>query len=62
MDIARAQVDHFGDHGKRKREASGGLPLNDAWDLRIHVRPARSNFSNALNFCRSAIAPLVRSP
>jgi hypothetical protein len=29
---------------------------------RIHVRPARSNFSNALNFCRSAIAALVRSP
>jgi hypothetical protein len=24
--------------------------------LRIHVRPARSIFSNALNFCRSAIA------
>jgi hypothetical protein len=30
--------------------------------LRIHVRPARSIFSNALNFCRSAIAALVRSP
>jgi hypothetical protein len=29
---------------------------------RIHVRPARSIFSNALNFCRSAIAALVRSP
>jgi excisionase family DNA binding protein len=28
----------------------------------LHVRPARSIFSNALNFCRSAIAPLVRSP
>jgi hypothetical protein len=30
--------------------------------LRIHVRPARSIFSNAPNFCRSAIAALVRSP
>jgi hypothetical protein len=28
----------------------------------FHVRPARSIFSNALNFCRSAIAALVRSP
>jgi TRAP-type uncharacterized transport system substrate-binding protein len=28
---------------------------------RAHVRPARSIFSNALNFCRSAIAALVRS-
>jgi len=25
-------------------------------------QPARSIFSNALNFCRSAIAALVRSP
>jgi hypothetical protein len=31
-------------------------------DLRIHARPARSIFSNALNFCCSAIAALVRSP
>jgi hypothetical protein len=30
--------------------------------LMLHVRPARSIFSNALNFCRSAIAVLVRSP
>ena len=29
--------------------------------LCVHVRPARSIFSNALNFCRSAIAALVRS-
>jgi len=29
--------------------------------LGVHVRPARSIFSNALNFCRSAIAALVRS-
>jgi len=29
--------------------------------LRVQVRPARSIFSNALNFCRSAIAALVRS-
>jgi hypothetical protein len=28
----------------------------------VHVRPARSIFSNALNFCCSAIAALVRSP
>jgi hypothetical protein len=28
----------------------------------IHVRPARSIFSKALNFCRSTMAPLVRSP
>jgi hypothetical protein len=28
----------------------------------IHARPVRSIFSNALNFCRSAIAALVRSP
>jgi hypothetical protein len=30
--------------------------------LRVQVRPVRSIFSNALNFCRSAIAALVRSP
>jgi hypothetical protein len=30
--------------------------------LRVQRRPARSIFSNALNFCRSAIAALVRSP
>jgi hypothetical protein len=30
--------------------------------LRIHARPARSIFSNALNFCCSAIAAFVRSP
>jgi hypothetical protein len=30
--------------------------------LRIHVRPARSIFSKVPNFCRSAIAALVRSP
>src|SRR5262249_48030448 len=29
---------------------------------KVHVRPARSIFSNALNFCCSAIAALVRSP
>jgi hypothetical protein len=28
----------------------------------VQVRPARSIFSNALNFCRSAIAAFVRSP
>jgi hypothetical protein len=28
----------------------------------VQVRPARSIFSNPLNFCRSAIAALVRSP
>src|SRR5262252_5375192 len=28
----------------------------------VQVRPARSILSNALNFCRSAIAALVRSP
>ena len=30
--------------------------------LGVHVRPARSIFSNALNLCRSAIASFVRSP
>jgi hypothetical protein len=30
--------------------------------IRLHVRPERSILSNALNFCRSAIAALVRSP
>jgi hypothetical protein len=30
--------------------------------LRVQVRPARNIFSNALNFCCSAIAALVRSP
>jgi len=30
--------------------------------LRLHVRPARSIFSNAVNFRRSAIAALVCSP
>jgi hypothetical protein len=29
---------------------------------RGYVRPARSLFSNALNFCRSAVVALVRSP
>jgi hypothetical protein len=57
-------------------EALGGLPLNmpptptriaahacaGTRFLCIYVRPARSIFSNALNFCRSAIAALVRSP
>jgi hypothetical protein len=33
-----------------------------ASSFRIHLRPDRSVFSNALNFCRSAIAVLVRSP
>jgi hypothetical protein len=31
-------------------------------NLGIHVRPTWSIFSNALNFCRSATAALVRSP
>ena len=31
-------------------------------NLRVHVRPARSIFSNALNFRCSAIAAFVRSP
>src|SRR5262245_31247496 len=30
--------------------------------LGVYVRPARSILSNALNFCRFAIAALVRSP
>src|SRR5262249_62028520 len=29
---------------------------------KVHVGPARSIFSNTLNFCCSAIAALVRSP
>jgi hypothetical protein len=37
------------------RHSRGADPVN-------HVTPARSIFSNALNFCRSAIAVLVRSP
>jgi len=36
--------------------------LGFAFGGKVHVRPARSIFSNALNFCRSAIAALVRSP
>ena len=39
-----------------------GLCLLRRSILRIHARPARRIFSNALNFCRSAIAVLVRSP
>jgi hypothetical protein len=41
-----------------------GLRLNDAFAgtpiLRIHVRPARSILSKALNLRRSAIAAFVR--
>ena len=37
-------------------------PLGLARAAPVHVSPARSIFSNALNFCRSAIAVLVRSP
>ena len=37
-------------------------PLCNCASLRIHLKPGRSIFSNALNFCRSAIASLVRSP
>ena len=37
-------------------------PFANSASFRIHLKPARSVFSNALNFCRSAIAVLVRSP
>src|SRR6516164_5347351 len=48
-------------HGERldghvERAAEPRPPLDE-----FHVRPARSIFSNALNFCCSAIAALVRS-
>jgi hypothetical protein len=36
--------------------------LGFAFSGKVHARAARSNFSSALNFCRSAIAALVRSP
>src|SRR5215831_19171413 len=36
--------------------------LGFAFGGKVHVRPARSILSNALNFCCSAIAALVRSP
>src|SRR6516165_10583049 len=42
--------------------ASGSHLRTHFSTLRVHARPARSIFSNALNFCRSAIAALVRSP
>jgi len=62
--------------GQRGRQVlRGGLPAQCASNpgqdsgltaahsiLCIHVRPARSIFSNALNFYRSAIAALVCSP
>jgi Recombinase len=37
-------------------------PFANLASFRIHLKPARSIFSKALNFCRSAIAVLVRSP
>ena len=37
-------------------------PSGERRDRFTHISPARSIFSNALNFCRSAIAALVRSP
>jgi hypothetical protein len=43
--------------GLRLDDACAGNPI-----LRIHVRPARSILSKALNFRCSAIAALVRSP
>ena len=42
--------------------AIGGLHNHALFDLGVHVRPARSIFSNELNFCRSAIAAFVLSP
>ena len=42
--------------------ASGSHLRTHFSTLRVHARPARSIFSNALNFCHSAIAALVRSP
>jgi hypothetical protein len=46
--------------GRRLRvEYDAIAPLST---LGVHVRPARSILSNALNFCCSAIAALVRSP
>src|SRR5262249_33950625 len=46
----------------------GGCARDTYWDGRavsagrIHLQPGRDILSNALNFCRSAIAALVRSP
>jgi hypothetical protein len=37
-------------------------PFANSASFRIHLKPARSIFSNELNFRRSAIAVLVRSP
>ena len=51
-----AHGERLGGHVKEGRRIT---PLST---LRVHVRPARSILSNALNFCRSAIAALVRSP
>jgi hypothetical protein len=49
--------------GRVERAIRWGSRERPPWRRRrIHVRPARSIFSKALNFCRSAIAVLVRSP
>jgi len=50
-------------HGERLYgHVEEGCTNHALLDLSVHVRPARSIFSNALNFCCSAIAVLVRSP
>jgi len=47
---------------RSKRTGKPCRAAANAWDLRIHVRPARSILSNALNLRWSPIAALVRSP
>jgi NMT1-like family len=55
------------EHGHRGEPAVPVSNATSTWCLefvlggKVHVRPERSIFSNALNFCRSAIAALVRS-
>jgi hypothetical protein len=48
--------------GKQRPTSTSTWCLGSLLGGKVHVRPARSIFSNALNFCRSAIAPFVRSP
>ena len=47
---------------RTQRQHRALLEPQQFYDTGSSVRPARSIFSNVLNFCRSAIAALVRSP
>src|SRR6516225_4425013 len=58
----KTESDDRGGTGKQRPISTSTWCLRSVRGGKVHVTPARSNFSNALNLCRSAIAALVRSP